>query len=71
MSIQKARPNDVMGFLNMRPIAVAVRSLFGRPAERFLVNRYHAETYGVAPDTQSLSLPDLVRSILKEEGASA
>lgn len=49
MTIQRARQDDVMGFLNERPIAIGVRSIFGGHSVRFAVLRYHAGR-GVKPD---------------------
>lgn len=49
MTVQKARQDDVMGFLGECPIAIAVRSAFGGRSVRFLVLRYHADR-GVKPD---------------------
>lgn len=49
MTVQKARQDDVMGFLNERPLAIAVHSIFGGRSVRFAVLRYHAER-DVKPD---------------------
>jgi len=47
---------EVAGFLNQRPLAVAVRALFGIPPQRIVVQRYHVERYGVTPDAVRCSL---------------
>ena len=49
MTIQKARQDDVMGFLNEHPIAIAVRSIFCGRSVSYAVLRYHANR-GVKPD---------------------
>lgn len=43
MTVQKARQDDVMGFLNERPSAIAVRSVFSGRSARYAVLRYHAD----------------------------
>ena len=49
MTVQRARADDVMGFLNERPAAIAVRGVFGGRSVRFLVPRYHTQR-DVKPD---------------------
>lgn len=49
MTVQRARADDVMGFLNERPLVIAVRGIFGGRSVRFLVQRQHTER-GIKPD---------------------
>ena len=49
MTIQRARQDDIVGFLKERPITICVRQIFGRSSVRYAVLRYHANR-GVKPD---------------------
>jgi hypothetical protein len=58
MTIQKARANDVMGFLEPKPISVWVRfALVGQQTQRFVVQRFHIERHDVKPDPQHGAQP--------------
>jgi len=53
VSLRKDRPDDVVGFLEPRPVAVATRLAFGIRTRRFLVQRQHVER-GVTPDPKKI-----------------
>jgi hypothetical protein len=49
MLVRKPLDSDVFGFLNERPIAVAVRIAFRGQPQRIMVQRFHVKR-GVKPD---------------------
>lgn len=46
----RASDTEVRGFLNPRPIAVAVAVAFGRRSFRLTVFGHHVRRYGIKPD---------------------
>lgn len=50
MTIAKARPTDVLGHLKVKVLVGSVTAIFGQKHGRYLVQRYHAEKFGIKPD---------------------